>query len=275
MSIHIDLNLKSTNILKRELTLENIKNLQLDILKEIHNYCIVNKIKYSLAYGTLLGAVRHKGYIPWDDDIDIWMMREDYDKFMSSFFSNRYKQIYKYNNSTYLPYGKVYDSYTVLIENTKHSISKGIFVDIFPIDHKPSHYFKIYKKAVNLFYKIKVIKEIKISSSRSHIKNIFLSLIKAITIPISYNNTLKILHRLLTSFSRNNNSFTDYNEYNNTVTFKSCCFNDLTQITFENCYFYAFNDFDKILTNIYGDYMQLPPIDKRITHHDFKAYWKE
>ena len=69
--------------MERKLTLNDIKKVSLDILISIHEYCKANGIKYSLGYGTMLGAVRHKGFIPWDDDIDLAMMRPEYNKFIS------------------------------------------------------------------------------------------------------------------------------------------------------------------------------------------------
>ena len=71
--------------MKKKLSLDEIKSNSLQILKLVHDFCVANNIKYSLAYGTLLGAVRHKGYIPWDDDIDIMMTRPEYERFCNTF----------------------------------------------------------------------------------------------------------------------------------------------------------------------------------------------
>ena len=71
--------------MKKEMTLGEVQNISLDILVHFHNFCIANNIKYSLGYGTLIGAIRHKGFIPWDDDVDVDMMREDYERFAQIF----------------------------------------------------------------------------------------------------------------------------------------------------------------------------------------------
>ena len=79
----------------KEISIEESKRIQLDILKLIHEYCYNNGLKYTLAYGSMLGAVRHKGFIPWDDDIDIAIMRSDYEKLISG-FEHEYIKIYDY-----------------------------------------------------------------------------------------------------------------------------------------------------------------------------------
>ena len=92
--------------MERKLTLNDIKKVSLDILISIHEYCKANGIKYSLGYGTMLGAVRHKGFIPWDDDIDILMMREDYDRFLSGYKDSKFEVIdHKREKKYILPYG--------------------------------------------------------------------------------------------------------------------------------------------------------------------------
>ena len=123
--------------MKLELNKEEIKNIQLDILNSIHQFCSERGIRYSLAFGTLLGAVRHQGYIPWDDDLDIMMPRPDYDRFVAEYQGTHQHyvvQTYKNNESYFLSLAKVYDNRT---EQIIFPTKTGVFVDIFPIEGLP------------------------------------------------------------------------------------------------------------------------------------------
>lgn len=262
--------------MKQKLSLPQIKQLQLNILHEIHSFCKTNKIKYSLAYGSLLGAIRHQGYIPWDDDIDIWMPREDYLKFMSSFRSTRYKQIFKFENSMILlPYGKVYDSDTLLIENVNYSISNGVFVDIFPLDKKPQSNYRNLKMSMKRLFQIKRIKEIRISNTRALTRNLLLILLKVVTFPIRYKTIIKSINsKLPITLYEEDAGLVDYNEYDKELVFNRDSFDSLIEVRFENQYFLAISNYDEILRLCYGDYMTLPPKEMQITHHDYIAYLK-
>ena len=131
----------------RELTqreLAEIKKIELDILIDVDRVCRQEKINYSLAFGTLLGAVRHKGFIPWDDDIDIMMPRKDYEYFLAvapqKLESKFYIASYKMNKAYAHPFLKVMAKNTTMRElTTDHpDAPRGIWVDVFPIDETPT-----------------------------------------------------------------------------------------------------------------------------------------
>ena len=118
----------------KEIGLKELRDLQLDILQNVHDFCVAHGIHYSLAYGTLLGAIRHKGYIPWDDDIDIAMLRPDYEKFMREYKDEVYRFCEcRLDKDIHIGFGKVEDTRTIIIEagNTKNL---GVTIDVFPID---------------------------------------------------------------------------------------------------------------------------------------------
>lgn len=120
----------------KELTLRELQLFALGILKEIHAFCEERGLRYAVAYGTLIGAVRHKGFIPWDDDVDIVMPRPDYERFLREFRSDRLKVAVPGEDS-YQPLARVYDTRDTLAF-TKYGWKKGerggVWVDVFPLD---------------------------------------------------------------------------------------------------------------------------------------------
>ena len=267
----------------RELTIDEIKIIQLNILKSVHTFCSMRKIKYFLAYGTLLGAVRHEGYIPWDDDIDICMMREDYDRFIHEFRSDTYK-IYATEtvSDCVFPYAKIYDKDTKIKELTNLPIDDlGINIDLFPVEKIP----KDEKKINRLFMKIKFLKillglkSITVSNSRSWYKNLILIIGYIVLKPISY---LYIVKRIQTAAQSYNNNLACelcgqlvLSVYGKNELVPKDVFDKTITLNFEgynfSCPFY----YDILLRSLYGDYMKLPPIDEQVTHHSFCAYLLE
>ena len=117
--------LKSRILMKR-IGKEELKMIQMDVLSAIHHFCLEHEIKYSLGCGSMLGCARHKGYIPWDDDIDIYMLREDYNKLIRE-FPDIYEEHYKFvtlerDEKWQRAYGKAYDSTTIIKEETTNHI---------------------------------------------------------------------------------------------------------------------------------------------------------
>ena len=125
----------------KEIGRERLREIQLEILDVVMDFCRDNGINCWLNGGTLLGAVRHKGYIPWDDDIDLGMLRSDYDKFMAVFNAknDRYKFVcYENNPESFTHYGKVFDTSTVLYEPNEKGDKLSVNVDIFVMDNAPA-----------------------------------------------------------------------------------------------------------------------------------------
>ena len=133
----------------KKLNLYDIKTLELDLLINFDKFCKENNLIYFIAYGTLLGAIRHGGFIPWDDDIDIQMPRTDYEKFLtlrdkyeSSFYGNVIKTL---GDKGYpFPFTKIENKNTLVIEHKMTTkIKTGVWVDIFPMDGLPKYFKKI------------------------------------------------------------------------------------------------------------------------------------
>ena len=115
-----------------------LKKKLIDMLKWFHNFCVANNIRYYVLGGTMLGAVRHHGIIPWDDDIDVGVVSDDYLK-LEGLFSHTKQTRYKFEGPSteasdyYYSFSKLYDTSTTLIENTKYRIKRGVYIDIFPL----------------------------------------------------------------------------------------------------------------------------------------------
>ena len=261
----------------REISLEELKKLQMDVLEAIDIFCRDNDIRYSIACGTLLGAVRHKGYIPWDDDIDIYMLRSEYDKLISK-FPLLYKEKYKLlslerSNKWDLVYAKAFNDETIVIEAATVGETYGVNIDIYPIDNVPDD-DKEWKRYNKWRRKIQLLHAYQFrtyDSMNSWIKKFLLFLVQ----PFS-----RLTARFIDSFvCRYNNEATKYVFESSQGLlvknrFERNLFDHLIEMKFEDRTFMAFADFDNYLSNAYGDYMKLPPKEKRVTHHTFKAFWK-
>lgn len=258
------------------LTLEELKKLQFDILSNVDSFCKENNLRYSLAYGTLLGAVRHKGFIPWDDDIDIWMPRADYDVFRKKYKHSRYFVVDKFDNIM-LPFGKVCDNQTKLIENANYSFSPGVFIDIFPIDNLPSNIrdAQSIKVKIRTLYRLKSIKEIRYNKSRSVVKNILLAILKASIALLSYKSILERISKLMLKAKPYESMYlTDYNDYEKDVRIPLGSFESLIELPFEGKMFSCIANYNDVLTSSYGGYMKLPPVEKRVSHHAYVARFR-
>ena len=265
----------------KKINLEESKKIELDILSFVAEFCDKNELKYFLAYGTLIGAIRHKGFIPWDDDIDIWMPRDDYNKLMEIFQSSEtghYKLIRPTDKNSYHPFIKVIDTRTTKIEEgVKYKNGYlGIDIDIFPLDGQPSNDAE-YEKWYNKLQKYYRLYPYLILDHCKKMKRIVaLPIIKIIS--GGKKHILKKTAQLHAKYPYNESDF---------VGSIDCCYSyigdrqkkeyfcDFVEVEFEGRFFKAPIGYHEVLTNIYGDYMQLPPEEKRVTHHSNKVYWND
>ena len=247
-----------------------LQQTELDILKNIDMVCKKNNIRYFVMYGTLLGTVRHKGFIPWDDDIDIGMPREDFEKFIkiaNDELNDKYKLDYFNTNKKYcLPFAKVRNINTSFNEElfAEYDGNKGIYVDVFPFDYvKHDHYTRIIKlklKIANVLEGVVLYKTLKLPSSKK---------IKLLSKFLS-NRFAGSLIKLVQHGSKKYNNLVIYSiggvEYSQI--YKKDSIFPLQKMTFCNFEVNVPNNCDDILTIRYGsDYMVPPPISKRIMHH--------
>lgn len=259
-------------------TLRQVQLTQLEIAKEIKRVCDSNNIRYWLDSGTLLGAVRHKGFIPWDDDLDIGMWREDYERFMSlapqKLSSQFYLQNWETDKNYGLPFAKVRKKGTIYIENkAKNShANNGIYVDIFPYDNFGDDYEKQGKpiKIIKLLLQNKAKVQVWHENSSINYKKLFQHLPFALAAPFfDRNKLIKKYEELATKY---NNETCDYyfpqgiSNYGKWL-IPVPAMKELIDLKFEDTTFKAPSGFDAYLKNAYGDYMKLPPEDKRENRH--------
>ncbi len=274
--------------MNEELSLEQLKSIEIRLLSDVNKICEKEGFRYSLGGGTLLGAVRHGGFIPWDDDIDIMMPRPDYDAFISYCLSHEevpFKIKSWETDKTYVDLSaKIYDAQTVLIDdNTCDYEDKiGVFIDVFPIDGLANNY----KRAKKVFNATTFKRELLVAAKW---KKYFKSKTHA-----WYYEPFRFGMFLLSRFVNKQKLFDKIQEKYKKIDFdkvkfaaavggsyrkkeilEQSVFTNLNKLIFENEEFCAIAQYDTYLSSIYGDYMKLPPEEKRVSHHSFKAYYKE
>lgn len=248
--------------------MDKLRKIEIDMLSAVDSIAKQLGINYFLLGGSLLGAVRHKGFIPWDDDIDIGMLRHDYNRFIAEaqrlLPSYYFLQNYHTDRDFPLLFSKIRDSRTTFIEkSSKHlKINHGVFIDIFPIDFVNDYesWFTRKKRALlvsRISDKLKIKRSIK-----SKIKILLCKILWP-----SYDKAVKILDTI--NSNCNNGAFRTnyYGAWGEKETVDATLFDGILLLDFEGLRIPGLKAYDKYLKHIYGDYMQLPPVDKRISHH--------
>ena len=282
----------------QRLSSDEIKQVEFNILKNVAQFCDEREIRYYLGGGTLLGAVRHQGFIPWDDDIDISMPREDYLRFVKEY--NGYSNIYEVKSIEIEPaywrtFAKVFDTRTWLKEDTIRIPKKGnaVFIDVFPIDgipEDPWKQFLLFKEQefLNFLYHGSAwnyTRSFKYKDSGgmfAELKGIIRTLLKFIAITLLYPlSTRKIIKRINENASKYPYQQCKYIGAIVVCAHGAACekmlkknFEPRIRFEFEGEMFWGPKGYEEYLTSLYGKYNELPPEKKRVPHHDFEAFWK-
>lgn len=264
----------------RKIDIDELKDIQLQILNQISNFCEEEGINYWLDCGTLLGAVRHRGYIPWDDDIDIGMLRDDYENFISKFNkkNDKYRCCTMYNTNNFpFAFAKVMDLDTELYEpNKKEGVKMCINVDVFVYDNAPADQEllnKMYKKRDEnlIWYRRRILPGWTTGSTFKRILKILLCSILKI-LPKQY--FIDKIQKNLTKYRFIDTKFIGNFTSDTKILCNKEIFKSFVNVEFEGKLYKAPIGYDKWLKSFYGDYMQLPPKKQRVSKHKFEAYVK-
>lgn len=259
-------------------TLRKVQLVQLEIAKEVKRICDENDIMYWLDSGTLLGAVRHKGFIPWDDDLDMGMKREDYEKFLkiakTQLRSEYYLQEWESDKGYAFPFAKIRKNGTTYIENknSKMNTHNGVYIDIFPYDVYGDNNAGqgVPLKMLKLLIQNKCgVRSWVESGSVNYRKLLGQFPFMVFSSFVSKGKIIKRYNKLAMTYNNEKKEFyfpqgiSNYGKW----TIPSECFGSFIEIPFEDDYFKVPKEYDLYLRKAYGDYMQLPPVEKRENRH--------
>ena len=267
------------------MTLDDIKKVSLDILVEFHDFCCNHSLKYSLAGGTAIGAVRHQGFIPWDDDIDVCMLRQDYEHFCTLYKNNDdYKLFSPQRGNSLIGYARLCEMrrtearpYVPCFKS-----GSGIWIDIFPMDLANDDYDKYYLRQMNVS-KVKSKLDRRRDAMRQLEKSLGIKgnlhiIWRKLSCPsISVEELLEEMTNLSTAEDKSCNRLTNYHTvYRKKEWYLRKDFDETIVVDFEGRKFHLMAGYDDYLRQIYDNYMQLPPMEKRIPRHSRHLYmWKD
>lgn len=271
------------NIYDSKIDIKDVHKVQVEILLEVDKICKENNIKYQLFAGSLLGSIRHEGFIPWDDDIDICMLRKDYEEFLRICNTKLNSKYFLQNNDTDSNYiaqfSKIRKNGTLFLESglSELDIHHGVFIDIFPLDNVMPNKL-IGKIQRNLIYFIYVLDISRVKRLSFTHNNIYKKTIKSALyfisklVPIKLTNNM--LKKLFCMFNENmdaeyvthmTNAATKNTYYKNLR--KRDDFYNIIDGKFEGYVFPIPEKYDEVLKELFGEYMKFPPIEEQKPHH--------
>lgn len=270
----------------KEIQREEFQPLELGVLRYIHQCCREHGLTYYLCFGTLLGAIRHKGFIPWDDDVDIAMPRADYFKLMEIIDKDNspFAFLSIHNVKDYpFPLAKVVDARTKLVQNGSVGTHErlGIYVDVFILDNLPDDrkereaYYKRVERAEKLWYMAQ--RKLRIRKG-SVCKDLVLA---ACSLPFKLISIMKYawrLDRLAAAYENcdcREQAVVLWTSGTKIVAMEKERWQQVIEVPFEGESFTVMADYESFLTQRYGDYMCPPPVEQQRPEHDFTAYWRD
>ncbi len=267
-----------------ELTDEQLKQVEQSVLDRFAALCLRQGWRYTLIGGTLLGAVRHKGFIPWDDDIDVAMPRTDYDKLVAYCRENKppFGYVFHETDKTWTSLaGKIYDEDTVIVDTVVNRFDSkcGVFVDVFPIDgmgNSKEEAEKTMKKSRFNRELLNAISWKKFSKSKTHgwIYEPFRFAFYLLSRCANPQKTIRKIEKTFRKYDFETSAYVGIvcGSYRNREIFPRSVYDKYAALPFEDTEYAAIEQATTYLSQIYGNYMALPPEEKRVSHHTFTAY---
>jgi lipopolysaccharide cholinephosphotransferase len=276
------------------MSLKDIQVVCLEILKDVHLFCVSNHINYTLCGGTLLGAIRHNGYIPWDDDIDIAMPRPDYDKFIQCYQSENGYQLFAQERigckGVKIAFARVCDMQRTYVDSSPgpwNDTDTGVWIDIFPLDGASNDRHLVEQKTAQVVKLWNICKSFRRGLGPIRPKKTLKTKIKTMLFKVVFINKVGLIVDYLTRLHVKNCRTWDYtqSQYFTSFTFPKHGIKEYlpqTMLTsyslhiFEDTQFYVIDQYDSWLKALFGNYMKLPPVEEREGNgHSFNTfYWK-
>lgn len=271
------------------LSLKEIQSVSLEILRDVHDFCDKNNIKYTLQGGTLLGAIRHKGFIPWDDDLDIAMPRPDYDRFIKTYKSPHGFKVFsrerQNGGNVYIAYARVCDMDRTFVDTATipwNDCPTGLWIDVFPLDGAEDDRNSVVKRirkmnfywlASRYFRRSKAV----FSNETSFAGKLKLWIIKMFAFFLKENIIDTHICMCKQCDYRDAGKYCNFSliEYGIREYHSKSVLEKVISVPFENHHFYIMEGYDEALKEKYGEYMRLPPVEERVQKHGYNTvYWK-
>lgn len=262
----------------REISFDESKKILISTLESIDKSCRENNIEYSICWGTMIGAIRHHGFVPWDDDIDLMMSRENYNRFIEVYNDPDYNvYTFKKGGNWNMLHTRVSNKKTAVFFNGEKDSPHGCWISIFPYDNVPDIDRKKWERKRTILIRLFQLKNAKWFPKASFLRNCVRIVGKQFLFFVSsYQMGIKV-NRFLSQYDHQNTKEVALWDNGVSLTkffyFPAEFFDSFIEVNFDGVKCKIIKEYDKFLRLYYGDYMTPPPVEKQVPSHNYKAYY--